>query len=176
MQHFPAVKHVRDQVRPAFGFLRKDCVFVFLTVAGLCFCPSPAWALQTHGAPEGLIAHQLAHVVFAVSMGVLAYWLESNGFVRQRGWRLIQLSCLLFLFWNVVAFTGHFVEGRLAPDLILGPRGSWNQRLITDQGAIAISYYGLKLDHLVCVPAILCLLFGIRSLYRETVTEAEPRA
>jgi hypothetical protein len=149
-----------------------NIVFVTLITGVLWLCPEPARALQSHGAPEGLITHQLAHVLFAVSMGVLAYWLSSNRFTRQRGWRLIQISCLLFLLWNLVAFSGHVVEGMLPPDLILGPKGSWNQRLITEHGLTAPAYYSLKLDHLVCVPAILCLFLGIRSLYLQTLKEA----
>ncbi len=150
-----------------------NIVFVTLTTGVLWLCPESVRALQSHGAPEGLITHQLAHVLFAVSMGVLAYWLSSNRFTRQRGWRLIQFSCLLFLLWNLVAFSGHVVEGMLPPDLILGPKGSWNQRLITEHGLTAPAYYSLKLDHLVCVPAILCLFLGIRSLYLQTLKEAQ---
>lgn len=161
-------KRERDE-RPFRTGVAALFLFVF---SGMSLLPESAWALQTHGAPEGLITHQLAHVLFALSMGVLAYWLESNHFIRARGWRLIQLSCVLFLIWNLVAFSGHFAEGLLPPDLILGPKGSWNQQLLMDGGSTAMAYYSLKLDHLVCVPAIVCLFFGIRSLYLQTVTEA----
>ncbi len=136
------------------------------------FAPEYCWALQTHSSPEGLIAHQLAHVLFGMSMAVLAYWLESNNFVIEKGWKRIQISCVLFLLWNVVAFTGHFVESRLASDLITGPKGSWNQRLIVGDEPYAWAYYFLKLDHLICVPAILFLFLGIRSLYMKSLSEA----
>jgi hypothetical protein len=110
--------------------------------------------------------------MFALSMGILAYWLESNRFVLEKGWRLIQLSCLLFLVWNLVAFSGHYVEGGLAPDLILGRKGSPNQWLIVGDEPLAVAYFFLKLDHLVCVPAILLLLLGVRRLYKRTLREA----
>ncbi len=157
--------------RPGRTFKRATVALIPVAIGLGCLCPDTAWAFQTHGAPEGLIAHQLAHVLFALSMGVLAYWLESNRFIEARGWRLIQISCLLFLLWNVVAFTGHFVEIKLPPDMILGPKGSWNQRLLAGGGTVAAAYYSLKLDHLVCVPAIVCLFLGIRSLYVQTMTE-----
>ena len=32
-----------------------------------------AFALQTHGGPEGLYAHQLAHLLFIICMGIFAY-------------------------------------------------------------------------------------------------------
>ena len=153
------------------GHHRIEGVFL-LAFAGIWLTPNAAWALQSHGPPEGLFAHQLAHAFFSLSMGILAYWLESHRFTQERGWRLIQVSCLLFLLWNVVAFTGHFVEGRLSPDLIVGQKGSWNQRLLAGGEPYATLYYFLKLDHFVCVPAILCLLLGIRDLYKKTLREA----
>ncbi|MGO9568708.1 MAG: hypothetical protein ACLP5H_14320, partial [Desulfomonilaceae bacterium] len=56
--------------------------------ASIVFCtilsPGLAWAFQSHPAPEGLYAHQLAHVLFIVAMGILAYWLQVNNFVQQR--------------------------------------------------------------------------------------------
>ncbi|MDX1708368.1 MAG: hypothetical protein R3274_07195, partial [Desulfobacterales bacterium] len=47
----------------------------------------PAFATQAHSAPEGLYAHQLAHVFFIISMGVLIYWLRARQLVRSAGWR-----------------------------------------------------------------------------------------
>ncbi|MFA6222350.1 MAG: hypothetical protein WC647_08540 [Desulfomonilaceae bacterium] len=131
--------------------------------------PDTAWALQSHGPPEGLYAHQMAHILLAISMAVLAYWLEINSYTKERGWRLIQLSFLLFLLWNLVAFSGHFVEIRITPDLIEGQRGGWDQRIIIEGDFLTLAYYFLKLDHLVAVPAILCLFLGIRNLYKQTL-------
>jgi hypothetical protein len=34
-------------------------------------------------------------------------------------------------------------------------------------------YYALKLDHLVSVPAMICLFLGIRSLYKDALKEEE---
>ena len=72
----------------------------------------------------------------------------------------------------MAALSGHWAEGRISPDLIVGQKGSWNQQLIADRGVMALVYYVLKLDHLLCVPAILCLFLGLRSLYRQTLLEA----
>lgn len=160
----------RPPRRPV-GNRRVETILLVAT-AGVCLAPGTASALQSHGPPEGLFAHQLAHVFFALSMAILAYWLESHGFTRDRGWRLVQLSCVLFLFWNIAAFSGHFIEGRISPDLIVGQKGTWNQRLIAGSETHALAYYFLKLDHLLCVPAILCLFLGLRSHYRRTLMEA----
>lgn len=144
-------------------------VILSIASAAVCLDPVQAWALQSHGPPEGYYVHQMAHALFALSMVGLAYWLEVNRFTRERGWRLIQMSCLLFFLWNLVAFSGHFVEVRIPPDLIEGHGTGWGQRLLAGGGSYAVFYYFLKMDHLVCVPAILCLFLGIRNLYKQTL-------
>ena len=141
----------------------------------VCLAPDKVWALQVHSSPEGLYVHQLAHILFAFSMAVLAYWLEINRFVDERGWRLIQISCLLFLLWNLVAFTGHYVEVKIPPNLIEGRVGTWNQKILMEGDPLTLVYYFLKLDHSVCVPAILCLFFGIRDLYKRTLIAARDK-
>jgi len=151
------------------------CAVVLIACFVVCLAPDKAWALQIHSAPEGLYVHQLAHILFAFSMAVLAYWLEINRFVEERGWRLIQISCLLFLLWNLVAFTGHYVEVRIPSNLIEGRAGSWNQKILIEGDSFTLVYYFLKLDHLVCVPAILCLFFGIRHLYKRTLIAARDK-
>ncbi|HOV86987.1 MAG TPA: hypothetical protein PLM79_11530 [Syntrophobacteraceae bacterium] len=133
----------------------------------------PAWAIQSHPAPEGLYAHQLAHFLFIVAMALLSYWLQVNHFTVQRGWRLIQVSCLLFLVWNGVAILGHWSEEMLPAGVLLG-NSDWGQRILFQGNPAAYLYFVLKMDHLVCVPAMACLLLGIRSLYREALEERGP--
>jgi hypothetical protein len=144
---------------------------VFATLTVLVCLPQRAWALQIHPAPEGLIAHQLAHVFFGVAIGVLAYWLEVNNFVEERGWRLIQISCLLLVVWNIAALAGHWVSIHMPQDAFQGRAGLWSRRVLIDRSPWALPFIILHFDHLVSVPAILCLLFGIRSIYRQVLTE-----
>ena len=42
-----------------------------------------AWALQSHGAPEGIYVHQMAHVLF---MGALAYLYWHTRRSQDGGW------------------------------------------------------------------------------------------
>jgi uncharacterized membrane-anchored protein len=137
-----------------------------LCAVGLLGLPDVAHAFQAHPEQEGLYVHQLAHVFFGVAMGMLAYWLEKNRFSSQKGWRLIQISCLLFILWNVSAFVGHIVEELLPKEALVGSSG-WNRRILIGGDVIALLYYVLKMDHLVCVPAMVCLFLGIRILYRQ---------
>lgn len=132
-----------------------------------------ARALQVHDSPEGLVAHQLAHVFFAATMALLVYWLESNRFVAAKGWRLIQIACVLFIVWNVAAFTGHLIAMAVDSSLIVGERGTITQRILIQKSPWGLLFYILHLDHLLCVPAIFCLFLGIRSLYREMGHEGD---
>ncbi len=140
-------------------------------VTALLLAGDHAWALQVHPPPEGLIAHQLAHAFFAATMAVLAYWLQVNRFVRERGWRLIQISCLLLLLWNIDAFAGHWIGLYVPNEVFVGEPGLFSRMVIPGQSVWAMPYVILRLDHLICVPAILCLLLGIRALYLKVVAE-----
>ncbi|MGD8255752.1 MAG: hypothetical protein PVJ11_00240 [Syntrophobacterales bacterium] len=138
------------------------CFFILL--------PKAAWALQTHPAPEGLYAHMLAHVFFIVTLGIFTYWLHSTGLVRQRGWRLIQISCFMFILWNLDTFTVHWIEHTMTRDMFITTGLDWSKRLAMTGGWRSWVYYFGKFDHLLCVPAILFLLMGLRRLYKETGT------
>lgn len=151
------------EIRTRIGFL--------VTLGYLFFSPTAAAAFQSHPGPEGLYAHQLAHIFFILAMAFLAYWLQVNGFTRERGWRLIQVSCLLLILWNLVAFTGHWVEERIS-DAVISGEPDWTQRIVVDSAWTA-AYYALKLDHLVQVPAMMCLVLGIRSLFKHAAGEEQ---
>ena len=148
--------------------IRLNIRLVIILVYLLSY-PSAALAFQSHPGPEGLYAHQLAHIFFILAMAFLAYWLQVNGFIRQRGWRLIQISCILLIVWNIVAFTGHWVEERIADAAISG-EADWTQRIVVNSVWTAL-YYAFKLDHLVQVPAVVCLVLGMRSLFKHAVGE-----
>jgi len=150
--------------------MRIRTVFISL---GFLLIPVTGWAFQSHPAPEGLYAHQLAHVVFIGAMGLLIYWLEVNQFSRQKGWRLVQAACVLFILWNLVAFVGHWVEEQIPNHLVTGDP-DWTQRLDVGTTPLAYVFFALKLDHLVCVPAMVCLFLGIRALYKQAIGKEHP--
>lgn len=140
-------------------------------VVAIFFITEPALATQAHGAPEGLYAHQLAHIFFIVSMGVLIYWLRERKLVQTAGWKYIQYSALFFILWNVDAFFVHLVEEQLA--LVDIQRiGLWDIHITTTMKSQTLLwlYYAAKLDHLLCVPALLFLFFGLRRLLKDTET------
>lgn len=146
----------------------KSKVTLFWVVFVLVL-PGSAWAFQSHTSPEGLYAHQLAHVFFLFSMAILAYWLEQNRFTSQRGWRFIQIACVLFVVWNLVTFAGHWVEEQI-PDASMIGEPDWTQKIDFSSHTLAPLYYVLKLDHFISLPAVIFLFLGIRSLYLESLS------
>ena len=129
--------------------------------------PSEAWALQAHGGVEGVYVHQMAHLFFAFSMGLLIYWLRRRRLVSLKGWRYIQYAALWFIAWNGDAFVGHWLEeqsGLVESQRIGVMRISLN--MASGFEWLGPLYYLVKLDHLLCVPAMVFLFLGLRWLLR----------
>ena len=130
---------------------------------------TPGWATQTHGEPEGLFVHQMAHLFFVFSMGLLIYWLRQRNLVQQKGWRYIQYSALLFILWNIDTFGVHLLDEQV--DLIqIRQLDAWHLQIDTAARYrhLGFIYYIAKLDHLLCVPALLCLYLGLKRLYYDS--------
>lgn len=146
----------------------KQLIFTS-AVSSLLILADPALATQTHGQPEGLFVHQMAHFFFIVSMGSLDFWLRQRNLIKQPGWKYIQLAAVLFIVWNLGAATVHFMDEHLD---ILGitKLGLWHLQIESYQGysAFAVLYYILKLDHLLCVPAMFFLYYGLKTILKDT--------
>ncbi|MGD9007497.1 MAG: hypothetical protein PVG41_06230 [Desulfobacteraceae bacterium] len=144
-------------------------VFVMLLVGA-----TPVWSTQTHGEPEGLVVHQLTHLFFIFSMGLLIYWLRRRNLVKLKAWRYIQYSAMLFILWNIDTFGVHLLDEQV--DLIRIQRlDDWYLQIDTaaNYRHLGFIYYIAKLDHLLCVPALLCLYLGLKRLYHENHSEAK---
>ena len=136
------------------GRLQATLFFLALSVNA-----SPAWAVQAHGGAEGLLSHQIGHLLFATGMGYLLYRLRT---MRQsgRGWPEFKTSIWLLIAWNVVTFTGHWMNEFIT-----------KEQFIKDQTTILsfsianlpdAIYYLTRLDHLILVPSFAFLLMALR--------------
>ena len=150
---------MKYKIRPSLFFLASFAMMIF--------APNPALATQGHGGIEGVYAHQIAHLFFIISMGGLIYWLRECGLVREKGWQMIQLSAFFFILWNLDAFLVHLLDDQM--NIIQVKRiGLWEIRLtdLYNNNTLKIFYYFAKLDHLLCVPAIVFLYLGLKRLVK----------
>lgn len=135
---------------------------VCLYILFILLLPESSFATQQHSHAEGIIVHQIGHIFFLFSMLVLIFTVTGKGLHKQKGWVMIQISAFLFILWNLDAIAAHFLDNQLEIVQIL-PQSIYKMQLITqpDSLLLAVVYYLLKLDHLLCVPAMLMLYFGI---------------
>ncbi len=141
--------------------------FRVLLVALTIFLSSAenAHALQVHPAPEGLYAHQMAHVFYILSMVLFIYWIHKTDLGKQTAWRYVQLGCAFLALWNIWAFVGHVIDHNLSRDIFLGE--GWNRIMMADEWTTGYLYVILKMDHFICVPAVALLFVALRKLNRE---------
>ena len=138
----------------------------FLTVYWwICFNPDIVLATQTHGGPEGVYAHQIAHLFYILSMGFFIHWLRERKLVEEIGWRFIQYAAFFLILWNLDAFLVHFLE----------QTGNWSLQINAQNSNNGLRelYYLAKLDHLLCVPALFFLYLGLRRLLKASHSKSE---
>ncbi len=151
--------------RPFFSpTLMTLCCALVLSLA----FPSLAMALQIHGTTEGLYIHQGAHLFFALSMAGFAYMIHTSTLMNKRASRFMVAGALLLACWNIWAFCGHLVELFIPLEHFThrgpGPRGTPSLFIATWKEAV---YYMLKMDHLLCVPSLICFYLGIQASMEE---------
>lgn len=127
--------------------------------------PVSAWATQTHGGLEGLWVHQTAHLFFALSMGLLIFWLRKWRLTVSQGWRFIQFAAFFFIAWNIDTMASHWLQEQsgLIEVRNVAPL---QMQIVTAENWHWLSevFYLTKLDHLLCVPALVFLFLGFRRL------------
>ncbi|MEJ2586710.1 MAG: hypothetical protein P8165_03845 [Deltaproteobacteria bacterium] len=123
---------------------------------------TPALAIQTHGAPEGLYAHQIAHLGFLVAMVYI--WLRTRH-RKGAGWPLIRLSFVFFAIWNINTFINHGISTALDPAQFQGQIGGLPRYFRAHSFRDFYFFFG-KMDHLLSIPAGLCLGLGLRKMHR----------
>jgi hypothetical protein len=123
-----------------------------------------AMALQTHGAPEGLYVHQMAHLLFIGALAYLYWHTRRTQETSGKGWKYFQLFCLFLIAWNALAFTGHSTYEHLeAGDFI--DQNTWAAKLAYPITFKKILFYLAKMDHFLIVPALFALVISLRSFY-----------
>ena len=146
-----------------------------LWLSGLCLALSDAdmaWAVQTHGAPEGLYAHQIGHLVFLVAM--IYIWLRTHRRTGS-GWRMIRLAFVFFAVWNINTFITHAIAAGLDPARFRGDMGPLSRYFLA-QSTLDVYFFFGKMDHLLCIPAALFLGMGLHQMRRAVSGEGDDHA
>lgn len=148
-------------------FLRTFFFFAVFTLF-----PATCFATQAHGAPEGLYAHQLAHFFFVISMGSFIFWLRKSRLSNETGWQYILYAAICLVLWNMSAFAAHYMDEQFL--LVNVTRmNDWRIHITAPDShpTLAVIYYLCKLDHLLCVPALVFLYAGLRRLKKDLPPE-----
>ncbi len=129
--------------------------------------PGPVHATQMHSASEGILVHQLGHMFFLISMGILILTIQGKKLHLERGWRLIQYSALFFILWNMDAIGVHLLDNQTSfiSTTFLSMTCIHIDAANHHEG-MARLYYLLRLDHLLCLPAMMLLYRGISLLVK----------
>ena len=129
-----------------------------LTVLSAVLLPDSAVAVQQHGGAEGLISHQIGHVLFITGMLVLFYRLKGSRSIGP-GWFEFKIFIGLIILWNLLTFYGHWHQELISSDKFVLSRG-----LVTGFSISSLPdafFYLSRLDHLLLVPAFLFLLSAL---------------
>ena len=158
---------------------RSRAIHTFLPIVFSLFLflafPGRAAATQVHPAEEGVYVHQLGHFFFIISMGILIYWLRRRGLTRESGWRFIQYSAFFFILWNLDAVIVHYLEDVRDVFEVQGS-GQWNLWVheVYGHSTLSLLYYICRMDHLLCVPAVILFYIGLSHLLKHTGTNGLP--
>jgi hypothetical protein len=142
--------------------IKRGTVWASGSLCCLLCHASPALAIQTHGAPEGLYAHQIAHLAFLVAMAYI--WLRTRH-RKGAGWRLIRLAFVFFAIWNINTFISHSISTTLDPSQFQGQIGGLPKYFVA-HSFWDLYFFFSKMDHVLCIPASLCLGLGLRKMHQ----------
>lgn len=129
-----------------------------------------SWALQSHSTPEGIYVHQMSHLLFMGALMYLYWHTRRTPELSSRGWKYLQLFCILFAVWNLLALVGHEALEYLTPvDFI--DKSSWKEQIAPPITPLKLIYFLTKMDHLLYVPALLALVISLRTFCRDALKE-----
>ncbi len=121
--------------------------------------PLPLRAVQSHGGAEGLIAHEVAHLLFIIGMGYLLFRINRNR-ITGKGWFEFKVFLWLIIAWNILTFSGHWIAEEINDSKYRIISGNIHSFAMT--GIYDLYFYFTRLDHLLLVPSFVFLLLALR--------------
>jgi len=122
------------------------------------FLPVSAGAVQVHGGAEGLVAHQIGHVLFIIGMAYLLFRLYRKDLTGP-GTTEFKVFLWLILAWNFLTFSGHWMHEFVPPEKYLISNGITVSFSMTN--LVEAYFYLTRLDHLLLVPSFIFLLLAL---------------
>ena len=146
----------------------KDKVSIFKTFYfSLTFVlinwAKPVYAVQGHGGAEGLVSHQVGHILFISGMTYLLYRVIQNR-ITGPGWFEFKGFLWLIILWNILTFSGHWMREIVNPERFIKQGNHTTDFIIT--GSFDTFFYLTRLDHLLLVPSFIFLLLALQKWRR----------
>lgn len=146
-----------------FSGNNKNCLINFFTLSVLwiyvMLWVTPAWAVQTHGGTEGLVSHQIGHILFFIGMVFLLVQ-QYHSRLTGPGWREFKVFLMLVVLWNCLTFVGHWLREVVDMGKFVQDNGHTVGYQVTN--TFDLIFYLTRLDHILLVPAFLFLLMALR--------------
>jgi hypothetical protein len=140
-------------------------VLVFLSPSSVL----AQWVTWYQFGTQGSYVHEIAHLLFFLSMLFFIYEIFHANLQKFRGFRLLVWTWAILAFWNLDAFIGHWADWTLQNPIILG-QGFDRQLVMYDFKTWLV--YITKIDHsLLLIPAFLMFYLGLKALVRKPGAE-----
>lgn len=138
----------------------RRCLFASSTAISLLLLTAdPAHATQQHGGAEGLISHQIGHILFLLGMCTILLSVCKRKLIGP-GWPQFKIFLVSAILWNITTFSGHWAREYVAPEKFLSAEGLTRSFKVTT--AVDAIFYFSSLDHIILAPAFLFLLLALR--------------
>jgi len=143
--------------------LRKVIAVCISTALSLLLSALPVLAVQQHGGAEGLVSHQIGHILFISGMIYLLYRVYHNR-ISGPGWFEFKSFLWLIILWNILTFSGHWMRELVRSERFLKQGTQVTAFTVTD--TFDAFFYLTRLDHLLLVPSFLFLFFALHKWRR----------
>ena len=137
-----------------FKLIYPGIYFIFLLLRA-----GPAFAVQQHGGAEGLVSHQIGHILFITGMTYLLFRVYRNRIIGP-GWFEFKCFLWLIILWNILTFSGHWMREIVARERFIHEGTKLAGFMITD--TFDALFYLTRLDHILLVPSFLFLLAALQ--------------
>ena len=134
-------------------------ISTFSAVVVILLCAAtPGWAVQSHGGAEGLVVHQIGHVLFAGGMAYLLFRLQRIQ-LENYHWFEFKMFLWCIIAWNVLTFSAHALGESVDKTKLIFQNGELVAFFVND--FVDVWFYVSQLDHLLLVPAFVFLLLAL---------------